>query len=1070
MLKHIHSNRLERLFDALLLSLREPLAEPLAPERILVQSQGMARWLAQRMAVQTGVAANLEFPLPASWIWSLFTAWFPDLPAQSDYDREALAWRIFVLLPELQEDDRFAEPRRYLAGEREPELVERKRWQLAGRIADSFDQYLVYRPEMILAWEDGQSDHWQALLWRRLVDGHDHRHRAWLLHAMQHEVGSAPTVALPERVSLFALSALPPAYLGLLGAVSRWTDLRFFFLNPCEGYWADIVDDKGIARRRARALRDEASDMSGLLDLGNPLLASLGHTGQVLLDGLLELDPDPMDLFEPPQGEHLLAQLQRDMLELVERRPAPQERTRLMADDASLQLHVCHSQLREVQVLHDSLLDALERLDGLTPRDLLVMAPSIDVYAPLIEAVFGSAAAHERIPFTIADRRADLEQPLPALLRAFLSLPSARLGADEVLGWLEVPALGRRFGLVGEALERARAWVVETGVRWGLDGDMRGELDLASDDAFSWAFGLKRLFLGLCLPAGTQLAEGIAPYSDIAAGDAEVLGGLQSLIDALAHWRGELARPHRPEDWSRQLKRMLDELLAPDEDDEQHLQSLRDGLARFATLAGEAGQSGPVALALVREQLEELLCAPGGGGRFLSGAVTFCNMVPMRSIPARLICLLGMNAGDFPRTARAPGFDLMAREPRRGDRSRRNDDRYLFLEALLSARDGLWISYVGRDQRDDSPRVPSVVVDELLDSVERGFAAPDGGSAVAHIRREHRLQPFAAAYFDGQDAKLFSYSKDWACAAMAVLDEPPPAFADEPLALSELPREVDLDELGYFLSAPSQWFLSRRLALRLPQEEPPPEGSEPFVLDGLSRWTLRQTLLGREDDTQALELLRARGELPMGAPGELQLARAEAEVDAFRDRLLAAGIDPDAMRDPLELDLDLPSARLTGWLDGLLPSGRAAMRLGHLRGKDRIALWLCHLALNALAPPGIARRSLFIGLGDKDSLELEPSDDALALLDGLVAVYLAAHSQPQALFPETSWCLAAGDDRGAATAWSGGFMGPAGEGADAAVQILFNRLDAPADPGCRATAERVFGPLVAQLQAQDETA
>ena len=1085
MLQIHHSNRLEVLF----LRLRDLLdgagGDLFAPRSIVVQNPGMGRWLAHRFAEQDGVVANLEHLLPASFFWQALRAWRPVLPEMSGFDRPVLGWRVYRLLPE-----RLGEPAfRPLAACLDTAHRGLNAWQLAQRIAEVFDRYLLYRPDLVLGWEAGQGDEWQAQLWRALAAAVGQPHRARLLADLQEDLeqGTAPAAPalLPEPVVLFGLSALPPVYCALLKALAARRDVHLLVPNPCAEYWADVIDDRGRARRRARAQAARQPDPGPLLDIGNPLLASLGHTGQAFLDQVLELEDESEHLFLAPAGDRLLDRLQRDMLNLEDpRRGAPDERAWLAAEDESLLIHRCHSPLREVQVLHDRLLALFQRPDGdappLEPRDCLIMAPDIDVYAPFIEAVFGAAPPQRRIPWSIADRRLGAEQPLLAAFRELLALPRSRLTAAEVLGWLEVPAIARRFSLAAGDVDRLRAWVAETGIRWGLDAGMRAGLGLPGDDANSWAFGLRRLFLGYALPPDAGLYGQASPYPDVEGSDAALLGQLQAFIDRLGQWRDGLQRSRPAADWRRFLDGMLDGLFAPDEDEEAVVQRLREALDDLPVHTAEAGLDEPLEPDIVRALLEQVIDEPGGSARFLTGRVTFCNLVPMRSIPARVIGLLGMNSAEFPRSQHPPSFDLVARHPRRGDRSRRNDDRYLFLEALLSARGHLHISFVGRDLRDNSLKVPSVVVEELIDVIDRSYrvpGAPDGLPS-AHLVVDHPLQPFSPRCFDGADPRLWSHAAEWLPEAA---DAGEGAFADAELDGTP-PAGIELDDLIRFLRAPARWFLEQRLRLRLPREEAPPEDAEPFTIDGLERWALGQQLLvlaQQQALDQALPRLRADGVLPHGAAGAVLLEDEVERVQRFQDELdrLLAGQGTLAR---IELDLPVtpggayPELRLRGWLDGVGADGLTGHRLGRLRARDLLELWLRHLALNAVLAerpdPAVTPRSRFLS-EDKGALtltELEPVDDAATILGDLCALFLDGQRAPLPLFPESSLAWVRDADHGKVLdAWNDRWNGYPGEGSDAAVQTAFRGHPDPLDDSFRRLAGRVFGPLLAAMPGDE---
>jgi exodeoxyribonuclease V gamma subunit len=585
---------------------------------------------------------------------------------------------------------------------------------------------------------------------------------------------------------------------------------------------------------------------------------------------------------------------------------------------------------------------------------------------------------------------------------------------------LEVSAAQRRFGLDQAGVERLRTWVSESGIRWGLDGDMRRALDLPNEEHNTWRFGLGRLFLGYALPPETTLYQGIAPYPDVEGAEAVGLGTLQELVTRLGTWRERLSKPLAAVEWPGRINDLLRDFFAPDMEEETDLQTLRDAVEELAGQAVDAGMVEPLSTELVAAALDASLTRPGSPSRFLTGAVTFCNMVPMRSIPFRVVCLLGLNDTDFPRRQRPVGFDLMADDHRRGDRARRRDDRYLFLEAVLSARDCLYISWVGRDVRDDSPRVPSVLVSELLDYLGRAFRSDGREPISGRLVVEHPLQPFSPRYFSGNEPRLFSYARDWCAAAARKRGTETPPFADRILPAPEPATTVlELDELIRFFANPAAAFLGQRLGLRLLGDAEMLEDLEIFAPDGLQRYNLRQALLGPamrgEGIADIRPLLRAQGGLPHGAVGELVLREQIEVADAFAARLRPRLAELDAESHAnVEVALSLEGFRLSGWLPR--PEGNRAVtyRFGRLRAKDRLGAWIRHLALCLWFRDQPIRST---HVAEDYSMELAPVTDATGPMMNLLEAMREGLTSPLCFFPETSLAWA-GEEAPTGNVWT----------------------------------------------------
>ena len=1048
------ANRLEALADLLAGELFAPDAgqDPLRGQLVVVPNPGTGRWLVQRLAARHGVVANLELPLPATFFWRVVQAWLPSQEL-SPFDRETLAWRVQAVLPGLLESPRFAALKRYLAGD-DPSL---RLYQLGSRIADLFDQYLVFRPEMVLAWERGEGEEWQPLLWRQITGrGEEHRARllARLIPRMETQPPAAPQ-ALPEKLFLFGLNALPPVYLEILRRLGDHRELHLYHLDPCREYWADIRSERARARHQ--------DPQAAFLDLGNPLLASMGHVGQAFLDQLLSLDAESDEHFQPPGEQGVLQQVQDDILALRDGRG----RGRQLPGGSwpSIQLHGTHTRLREVQVLHDNLLRCFEELEDLTPRDILVMAPDMAAYAPFVEAVFGSREGAQRIPYSIGDRAAAGENPLGEAMRWLLQLPASRLEASEVLALLEVDAVQRRFGLDDEALERIRTWVRESGIRWAADETHREELGLPGDQGLhSWRFGLRRLFLGYVTPADGQdllYAGEVVPYVHIDSGELAWAGALQELLERLDAWRRRLAVPRGPRRWQELLTRLMQDFFEAGEEAERALlQELRQRLDDWVEKTRQGGFSGELSLAVMRELLEDALGDASRARGFLDAGVTFSNLLPMRALPFRVICLLGMNDSDFPRSLPRLSFDLMAAAPRRTDRDRRRDDRYLFLETLVSARDCLLISYQSRDVRSDKPRLPAEVVSELFDYLDGCYA--DGERLPSkELFVQHPLQPFSRRYFATEEPRLFTYDAAWAIVPEEEGDRP---FLDAPLPAVELEPQLALDDLIGFYRQPAAAFLERRLAMRLPGGEALIEDEEPFSLGGLESWQVRNRLLqgwleGKEPE-RLETLLRGEGWLPHGLPGALEQEKAKEAVAALGARL-APVLERCAAPTRLETDLEIGGWRLQGAVERYTGEGVLEFRVGRLRPQDRLGLWIRHLAV--AAQQGGAAQSCHVAEDATLLLASVTRTDAVQHLELLLRLFREGLEEPLHFFPRTSWEFIRGNGKWRQV-WEGGFQRP-GEKDEAAVQLLFRNAD-PFDARFEEQAQAIYAPLRAHAEEQ----
>jgi exodeoxyribonuclease V gamma subunit len=1038
----LRGNRLEDLADRLATLVREAPPPPLEPELVVVQSPGMARWLSLRLARALGVAANIRFPLPGGFLWDTFRSVLPEVPESDPLERRVTVWHLRAILDALEDAPPFAPLCAYLRAADECGSHE-----LAARIADLFDQYLVYRPQWIARWEAGADESWQAALWRALVARIAEPHRARVQEAALGALAKPQAGTLPRRVAVFGIPALPPVYLQGFRRLAEHVDVSLFLLAPCREYWGDVERPR---RSRSGAVAGGTPDAPGAA-----LLASLGKQGRDFLDLVIDCDPHVDEpAFRAPGDDSLLHALQTDMLTLRAR-----ARATVAPDDRSIQVHVCHGPMREVEVLYDQLLWLFEQQPDLTTADVVAMTPDIDAYAPAIEAVFGGAAGPRRIPFTIADRSLRADSPLVEAFLGLLDLPGSRYDADRLLTLLETPAVHRRFGIASGDLDLVQRLVTESAVRWGVDAASRARLGLPAVPEHTWRFGLDRLLLGFTLPSGdARLLDGVLPCDAVEGSDAQVLGHLGAFVDAAAALEESLAAPRSLAAWAASLADVLDRFVDPAEDDAETAQALRGVLQRLADDAGRAGYDAPVSLSLVRVLLRRELEQPINTGLFLTGGVTFCAMVPMRSIPFDVVCLIGMNDGSFPRARQPPSFDLMADHPERGDRSRRDDDRYLFLEAVVSARRCLHLSYVGRGIRDNAPIPPSIVVSELLDAVRRGYDVDE-----RQLVTEHPLQAFSPRYFmRPAEPGLVSYSVELCEASRVRRLRPEPTRR---LLEGRLPdpgpegEAVDLAAFLHFFANPTACLLQQRLGVRLADTELPALRREPFVLDGLGAYAVRNALLARQvlaSGEDPLPALRAGGLLPYGRVGEVELVRQRAVVDEFAEKLLTlTGGEP---LDSIRFDIQLGALRLEGTLRGVARDGVIDHRLAKPKARDQLSLWIRHLILHVVRPRSGGWRSVWLGT---HAIVLEPVAGARAHLEALAAVYREGMRKLLPFFPTSAlaWCEATRARIDAArAAWDGNDFVD-GESAEPHLVYAWREVD-PIDTEFERLAELVMKPLV----------
>ncbi len=1019
MLNLVKSNRMEVLMEALAALLARGPDDPFTPEWIGVQSRGMKQWISLRLADILGISANVKFVFPREIIQQFLdrNQGISDIPILNE---DILIWSVMAQL----DTDPGASPLKDVTAYFSQDISGKKQIQLASRIASILDDYQVYRPEMLLGWEKNAPpkyarnpvEKWQSFLWRNVVENNDCPSLPAQMESLLDAAVHKKLADLPHRICLFGLSMVPPSFTDLFSALD--TDVFVFLLTPSNQFFFDIASPKQMGRLALENTAGSGADpIDGHYEIANPLLASLGRSGRQFhagLEALHYLEPFEdlfMDPAPPGAPACMLHQLQSDILHLVDRgngcdhKPVP-----VASHDRSICIHACHSPMREAQVLKDLLLDEFVQNPDLAPHEVAVMMPDIETYAPYIEAVF---SLEYPVPFSISDRRHKTESPTIGAFVKILDMKGSRLEQSRVLDLLLCSAIAEKFEISQNDIQILEDMVSRAGILWGKDREHRRQVTGRGFRENTWQFGLQRLFMGYALP-GTQevLVNDVLPCPFFEGLDADVLGRFTHFCHTLFYHLAELDGKKTVSRWDTVFTNLILAMMAPAESRQADIRFLIQACEGLSRGADAAGFTGELSFEAVLDMLTTRLDQTIAQGSFLAGGITFCNLMPMRSIPFKVVALMGMDEASFPRKIFVPGFDLISAFPCAGDKNIRDEDRYLFLETLLSARQRLIITYTGMGIKDNCPIPCSGVISELADVMDQSFAFAPGYTWWF----THPLHGFSQAYFD-PNSDFFSYSADQCCiarsmnapageggqtkadqesqdqirqdqvrqhaagqsatgqpAAAEILagqyqagnnsntgetdpDSPPQKDGDTSGSEGDA-KPITLWALHRFFRHPLEMFCKTALDMEFALVEEPLPDREPFQASGLTRyhlgsWFLQKDPNGTQGSGQAwYPLVRAGGQLPLGNQGRLQW---QSVVDtALPIKSLAQKHMPDISLDPVTADVVLENTRVSGLIADLFAEDDSIVRcvagFGRINAPRLLVNWITHLALTLAMP------------------------------------------------------------------------------------------------------------------------
>ncbi|QIV96369.1 DNA helicase/exodeoxyribonuclease V gamma subunit [Allofrancisella inopinata] len=918
------SNKLEYLVKIFSKLLQINKNKIFKPTYILVGSRGMQHWLSMELAKQNSISMNTKFDMVNSFIINTSYEITNNQSHKKAYSKEVLSWRIFKLLDDIGVD----KLKNYYKDSSQ------RKYQLSAQIANVFSKYIKYRPAWLEKWQNlqfistspSEDELWQAKLWQLLIS----ENPKTPIQIQKQGIGKLSSETLPKDIYIFGVSAISPNNLEFLLEVAKYTNIHLLYLNPCSEYWYDLK------KAKVASWLNTEEDFTI-----QPLLASFGQQGKDFFNQLLEQNQQEFTSFEhvcedikitPSEASSLLTNIQRNILELNTEKYTN-------SIDNSIIINSCHSPLREIQVLHDNLLELFEQDSTLQPQDVLVMCPNIEDYAPYIESVFTKSPSDSpnKLPCSIADRTIIDSESLAASFIEILKLPDSNFEVTKIIDYLSVPALQRKFDITLDQLETIKYWLTEACIYRGLN-----------NQTFSWNWGLKRLLLGFCLADEPMIIEdSLQTLPNIQTNDIQELGKLYELIELLQSFSEELKQKRSAHDWQEFLLKILDTLFNIDDADEYIANIIKQNIAKIVQHTHQANFTGLIDLAIIRNILTTALSEPIINNHFLRGKITFCSMTPMRSIPFKVIAMLGLNSTTYPRKDTKISFDLTNHfSAQKGDRTKRDDDKYLFLETIISARSVLYLSFQGNSYKNNSEQEPSLIIKEFISYLETHY-----NWELKYNLKKYPLHPFSPKCYS---KNYQSYDDKW----LKLIKAEKQNFNSQQNINIELPTKFSLQEIVNIFDDPFKAYSQYTLDLTLQENEPGLSDTEPFEIDALQTYKIKEHFLNCHENHKDIDLsvkhLRFSGRLPQSPLTDELLHQNLDLVSSFYDKIDHLNLQS------LALEANIQNIKIYSNIKLSSDNTLTLYKVSSLKPKDKLQLYLKCILYNHIYNEKITGEYLYI--------------------------------------------------------------------------------------------------------------
>ncbi|OQY01107.1 MAG: exodeoxyribonuclease V subunit gamma [Desulfobacteraceae bacterium 4572_130] len=1031
----IKSNKLEYLFQGFARVIENCDKDPFVLEWICVQSRGMKQWISLEIAKKFGICANISYFFPKDIIEKIFISLNCMDDLKISLNKDILLWKIMGLLPELIKLPEFQGIKNYIKDDNTGIRL----FQVSEKIAQIFDNYQVYRPKMILKWQENNenygikesSDLWQPILWKKIVDHNVYNHIAlgtkyFFENIKKKQLIKSLSKKLPQRISFFGISFLPPVFLKVLEQTSNYIEINFFLFSPCNQFWGYITSEKQREKISLKKAEINISQEDFYLEQGNPLLASMGMSGKnfhLLVENIDCYEPFS-DLWQDPifESKTMLSYIQSDILNLVHRKKNKDKvPVKIPDNDRSIFIHCCYSPMREVQVLKDQLLNLFQENPDLKPDDIIVMVPDINCYNSYIETVF---SIEEKIPFTINDRTKKSDSETFVTFLQILRASKTRLNLNEVINILSRKSVGLKFNILDHNLKFIHKISQKAGICWGIDSNHRKFHGFPEFHENTWEFGLQRLMLGYAMPEKhDSLFWGILPLESYEGNEIQILGRFalfyNTLCECLKNLAGSRTRHKTFDHWVEVFKEILFSMIDNNKDNKEDYKYILDTLEDIKTKADNAMYFNEISFETALAFLEQRIEITESYSTFFTGGVIFCNLVPMRSVPFKVVALMGMDDLSFPRKNISESFDLIKKYPKTGDRIIKYEEKYLFLEALLCARQNFLITYTGMNIKDNSIIPCSSVINELIETINDSFIFSEKYNVVIN----HPLQPYNDKYFmEKSRPQFFSFSKHYKKIAQIIRKKNYKKHIKKDFILNplnNLSKEeyfITIDDLISFFRMPVEYMMKNRLGIIFPKYHDYSNDREPIEIHGLENYFLGQSLLEKmlkkksENIKDFYIYFKALGMLPHGKKGEIEF-KETAENVKFLYNKAVSHISGDIKKIPLNIKIN--NTYITGNIGNISKHSRHKVIFAKPSFKIILKAWINHVFLNAVTND--RKYSTFLtlrSLRDKankgaETIYFKPiKHECKSILSDIIDLFWRGMNRPLIFFPETSWSFA----------------------------------------------------------------
>jgi len=932
------------LLEAYKIIQEKPLNNIFEKEIFVYDSKILFQYLNIFIAEKIGISANIKLYHPNDFIWKLFEIISPKKKLKNTFTHSMMIWKIMKIIDDKKIFENY--------NKKEAKL---QKFKFSFLMANIFEQYIFYRPNWINEWETekntsiiDQNDIWQIKLWIEIIKNSKKTHQysyhfANLFYNFQKlfEEKKIQKKHLPSRCFIISSFALNPSYIRIFQNISTYINIYFLYVTPFKKNIFNFIQDNNIFLNQKKNKKP----------CDNSLIKLWGQYEKIYaLYIIRSKEMKIINCFKENNNRNLLNSIKNDLL----KKNINKKKRFLISTDNSISINICFNKKNEIEILHKKLLIFFNKNSSIKPKDVVVTSFSIENYISSINSVFASENNKKQIPFFIANKFSKKTNIIISSFKKILNLANSRFHNEEILEFLDIPEIAKKFNLSEEEIKILYYWIEEANIRWAIDCKHKDYLSFPKNKQNTWLYGIEKLLLSYAMNDTEKVWNNILSCSSINGSRTEIIEKLIIFIKTLKKWQKKLSRSQYLIHWHSLSKDLINDFFFCSQKIEKSIKMIQKNWTEMINNNLSSGYLKKVSINILIKNFFYKYYF-NNHQKFLPDVVNFCHPNAVCYIPFKIICIIGADHLSVPKINHLDKFNLLKKYPLIEDINIYQKYCYLFAQSISCAEQYFYISYVGYSIKDESKIYPSILIDQLLHYISSNFCfsgdcnlslQDNSKKIIKHLCKKYKIQYFYKKKYANPSTTenlqdVFKYTNR--------------NINNKNILKRNSCTKINLKDLITFWKNPICYFFNVNLQIKVDIKKHAINTTEPFSVNQEDSFKIKNILLNKiinnQDTMELFKKYMLSGKLPYDFFGKIFWNQKLKEMTMIAKEVMKYRISKEEKK----INLKIEKYQIDGILSEIQTTGLLRWKPNTINFSDRITLWLEHLIYSLLGGCGESR-------------------------------------------------------------------------------------------------------------------